>query len=304
MRALVISGGGSKGAFAGGVAQYLLEKKNHKYDLFVGTSTGSLLISHLALNKVEKIKEVYTSVNEHSIFSIRPFRVKKTKYGGKEIGIDHLNVLRNFLRGSKTFGESHNLRKLVKRVFTELEFNELKASEKDVVVTVSNLSLSQIEYKSINDYSYDEFCDWIWISCNYVPFMSLVTKNNCEYADGGFGSMVPIEEAINRGATTIDVIVLETEVSYYNNLPSRNVFSLLTNVHEFMLDRVEKQNIRIGKFVASNSDAIINLYYTPTVLTTNSLVFDKKLMTKWWERGYKYAKDKNTEINEIKDKDS
>ena len=28
MRALVISGGGSKGAFAGGVAQYLLEEKN------------------------------------------------------------------------------------------------------------------------------------------------------------------------------------------------------------------------------------------------------------------------------------
>ena len=29
MRALVISGGGSKGAFAGGVAQYLIEEKKH-----------------------------------------------------------------------------------------------------------------------------------------------------------------------------------------------------------------------------------------------------------------------------------
>ena len=28
MRALVISGGGSKGAFAGGVAQYLIQEKN------------------------------------------------------------------------------------------------------------------------------------------------------------------------------------------------------------------------------------------------------------------------------------
>ncbi|GHC62717.1 patatin-like phospholipase family protein [Ulvibacter litoralis] len=300
MRALVISGGGSKGAFAGGVAQYLMDEQNHTYDLFVGTSTGSLLISHLALNKVEKIKEIYTSVNQNSIFSIRPFRVKKTKYGGKEIGIDHMAVLRNFLRGSKTFGESHNLRKLIKNVFTELEFNQLKASEKEVVVTVSNLSLNQVEYKSINDFSYDDFCDWIWISCNYVPFMSLVTKNNCEYADGGFGSMVPIEEAIKRGATTVDVIVLETEVAYYNKLPSRNVFSLLTNLHEFMLDRVEKHNIRIGKFVAVNNDAIINLYYTPTVLTTNSLVFDKKLMLKWWESGFNYAKEKNMEVNEIK----
>ena len=54
--ALVISGGGSKGAFAGGVAQYLIEETKHHYDLFLGTSTGSLLVSHLALNKIEEIK--------------------------------------------------------------------------------------------------------------------------------------------------------------------------------------------------------------------------------------------------------
>ena len=110
MKALVISGGGSKGAFAGGVAQYLLEDLRQEYDLFVGTSTGSLLISHLALHKVEKIKEVYTSVNQQSIFSTLPFVIKKTKYGGKEIAINHFNVLKNFLRGSKTFGESHKRR--------------------------------------------------------------------------------------------------------------------------------------------------------------------------------------------------
>lgn len=36
MRAMVISGGGSKGAFAGGVAQYLIEELNYKYDIFFG----------------------------------------------------------------------------------------------------------------------------------------------------------------------------------------------------------------------------------------------------------------------------
>lgn len=33
MRAIVISGGGSKGAFAGGVAQYLIERQQRNYDL-------------------------------------------------------------------------------------------------------------------------------------------------------------------------------------------------------------------------------------------------------------------------------
>ena len=73
MRALVISGGGSKGAFAGGVAQYLIENKKLNYDIFIGTSTGSLLVYHLALKKVEEIKQIYTSVTQDSIFDVCTF---------------------------------------------------------------------------------------------------------------------------------------------------------------------------------------------------------------------------------------
>lgn len=304
MRALVISGGGSKGAFAGGVAQYLIEELHHDYDLYIGTSTGSLLISHLALQKIDKIKEVYTHVNQKSIFSDSPFIIKTDKRGAQEISINHWNIAKRFFKGKKTFGESKNLLKLIKDTLTVEEFEHLKASHKDIVITVSNLSSHETHYKSIKDFSYDDFCDWIWISCNYVPFMSIVYKEGCEWADGGFGSMVPIKEAIDRGATIVDVIILETEINYLNNLPSTNAFSLLTNLHGFMMDRIEKQNIAIGKFTASNKNAIINLYYTPTVLTTNSLVFNKKKMTQWWESGYQYAAKKNLNLNEIKPEES
>lgn len=296
MRALVISGGGSKGAFAGGVAQYLMQELNHNYDLFLGTSTGSLLISHLALQKIQKIKEVYTSVDQDSIFSNCPFVIQK-KYGVANIGINHWNVLKNFYKGSRTFGESHNLLKLIKNTITPEEFEILKYGKKDIVVTVSNLSLNSVEYKSIKDFEYEDFCEWIWISCNYTPFMSLVRKGGCEYADGGLGSMVPIEEAIMRGATEVDAIILHTEVTHFNRMPSKNAFSLLTSMFAFMLDRIERQNIRIGKFVANNNNAIINFYYTPTVLTTNSLIFDKEKMTSWWEKGYEFARTKNVELS-------
>jgi predicted patatin/cPLA2 family phospholipase len=296
MRALVISGGGSKGAFAGGVAQYLMQELNHNYDLFLGTSTGSLLISHLALQKIQKIKEVYTSVDQNSIFSNCPFVIQK-KYGVANIGINHWNVLKNFYKGSRTFGESHNLLELIKNTLTPEEFEILKFGRKDIVVTVSNLSLNTVEYKSIKDFEYEDFCEWIWISCNYTPFMSLVRKEGCEYADGGLGSMVPIEEAIMRGATEVDAIILHTEVTHFNRMPSKNAFSLLTSMFAFMLDRIERQNIRIGKFVANNNNAIINFYYTPTVLTTNSLIFDKGKMTSWWEKGHEFARTKNVELS-------
>ncbi|MEY3040204.1 MAG: hypothetical protein RLZZ593_1346, partial [Bacteroidota bacterium] len=64
MRALVISGGGSKGAFAGGVAQYLIQEQGRSYDLLVGTSTGSLLLPHLALGQIDKLHHIYTNIQQ------------------------------------------------------------------------------------------------------------------------------------------------------------------------------------------------------------------------------------------------
>ena len=294
-KALVISGGGSKGAFAGGVAQYLMKKEHRDYDLFIGTSTGSLMVSHLALGRLDELKHLYTNVNQESIFSNNPFKIKKVA-GEKVISIRHLNTLWNFLNGRKTFGESKNLRTLIKNNITKKMYEEIRKGNKEVVVTVSNLTANQIEYKSSKDCTYEDFADWIWGSCNYVPFMSLLEKNNCQYADGGFGSLVPIREAILRGATEIDAIILETEVIQLNRLPSKNPFSLLFDVFDFMLTHVEKHNITIGKLAANNKNVKLNLYYTPTVLTTNSLVFDEKLMRKWWKSGFKYAKSKREEL--------
>ncbi|PQJ74448.1 patatin-like phospholipase family protein [Polaribacter gangjinensis] len=294
-KALVISGGGSKGAFAGGVAQYLMTKEHRHYDLFLGTSTGSLMVSHLALGMLDELKFLYTNVRQESIFSNNPFVIKKV--GGENVvTINHLNTLWNFLNGRKTFGESKNLRKLIKENVTREMFESIKNNQKEVIVTVSNLTANQIEYKSSNDCTYEDFCDWIWGSCNYVPFMSLLEKNRQQYADGGFGALVPIRQAILNGATEIDAIILETEVSQINRIPSKNPFSLLFDVFEFMLAHVEKHNITIGKLAANSKDVKLNLYYTPTILTTNSLIFDQKLMSKWWESGYDYAKSKREEL--------
>lgn len=294
-KALVISGGGSKGAFAGGVAEYLMKKERKEYDLFLGTSTGSLMVSHLALEMLDELKDLYTNVNQETIFSNNPFKIKKIA-GEKVISINHLNTLWNFINGRKTFGESKNLRSLIKKKVTPEMYHKIRANNKEVVVTVSNLTANQIEYKSIQECTYNDFCDWIWGSCNYVPFMSLLEKNSCQYADGGFGSLVPIREAIIRGATEIDAIILETEVTQINKLPAKNPFSLLFDVFDFMLINVERHNITIGKLAASSKDVKLNLYYTPTVLTTNSLVFDEKLMREWWKSGFEYAATKQEDI--------
>ena len=51
------------------------------------------------------------------------------------------------------------------------------------------------------------------------------------------------------------------------------------------------QNMHIGKLVAEDYKATLKVYYTPRVLTTNSLVFNQPQMKAWWEEGYEYAKN-------------
>ncbi|UKM64190.1 patatin-like phospholipase family protein [Flavobacteriaceae bacterium GSB9] len=291
MKALVISGGGSKGAYAGGVAQYLIQEEGKNYDLLLGTSTGSLLVPHIAAGKIEKIHSVFTNVNQSNIFSVNPFVIRKK--GNREfVSIDFLNSLWQFIKMKRTFGESKALRRYIRKHFTYEEYQLIKETKEDVVVTVCNLSKNGVEYKSIKDFSYDEFCDWIWISCNYIPFMSLVKRNGFEYADGGLGCVVPIREAILRGATEIDAIILESENMEYNKVLGKNPYSLMINLFGHLLDQVERSDILIGKLAAKNKGVKLNLYYTPSKLTENSLIFNKKLMTEWWQQGYFNAKQK------------
>ena len=302
MRALVISGGGSKGAFAGGVAEYLIKHQKKEYDILVGTSTGSLLISHLALGKIETLKELYSNVNKSTIFSNNPFKVKG-KGEVKTVSINHFKVIKNLLKKKKTFGESQNLRDLLHKNIDDSFFKELLATQKDLVITVSNLTEGKIEYKSIKDCDRTQFVDWLWASCNYIPFMSLYEKDNYQYADGGFGALVPIRAAIEKGAKEIDVIILDTEVKLVANMPAKNPFSLITGILNFTLEHVRKHNVTIGKLTAKQKGVHLNLYYTPTILTTNSLIFDKKLMTRWWRQGFVYAslKHRGADKNEIRD---
>lgn len=292
MRALVISGGGSKGAFAGGVAEYLIREKKNRYDLFVGTSTGSLMITHLALGKLDELREIYSNVDQKTIFSNCPFTIKKYK-GNQTVSINHLSTLRNFLKGSKTFGESYNLRKMIEERVTDAYLEQVRNSGKHLVVTVSNLTLNQVEYKSLDEVSFQDFRDFIWASSNFLPFMSLLVKDSFEYADGGFANLVPIREAIRKGAKEIDAIILETEVPQLNRMPSRNPFNLITNLFNFMQIHIEKNNINAGRLDAMQQGVTLNLYYTPTVLTTNTLIFDKEEMRRWWRDGFQYARQRH-----------
>ena len=69
----------------------------------------------------------------------------------------------------------------------------------------------------------------------------------------------------------------------------------MINLFGFLLDQVEYHDIVEGKLAALNKKVKLNIYYTPTKLTENSLVFNKVAMKQWWQEGFEYAEKKEME---------
>ncbi len=289
MKALVISGGGSKGAWAGGLIEYLSKEKGMDWDVLIGASTGSLLVPCVAIKAWDELRRAYTTSNQNDIFSNCPFVIHR-KDDEFKASFNHLTILTQFLQRRKTMGESKHLRDLIHRTFTRDHWRKMKASKKIVIVTVSNLTHNRIEYKFARDYGYEEFCDWVWISCNLVPFMSLVNKNGNEYADGGFGNPIPIMEAINIGATEVDVVVLQPRHRSLIAPPATNAFMLLLKTFNFMQNQLARDDINVALAEARSSGTRIRLIHTPTELTDNSFIFDPNQMSKWWNMGHDHAR--------------
>ena len=285
MRALVISGGGSKGAYAGGLAEYLIRERKRNYDILIGSSTGSLLVPLLSIGEIDKLKEIFTSVTNADIFNSSPFIIRE-KDGLPIARINHFGILKMFLKGKKTFGESENLNKIIRHVITADDYRAIQRSGREVIVTVSNLTNTTIEYKSARDFAYEDYCDWIWASTSLVPFMSLVNKNGFDYADGGMGDFVPIYQAIQKGASEIDVILLKTDRNITNSPAIHNAFDLILRIFNFMLTQIGANNLTIGQLEGLNKKVKLNIYRPLKDLTANSLIFIPEQMKRWWDLGY------------------
>ena len=292
MKSLVVSGGGSKGAYAGGICQYLKES-GKDWDFYAGTSTGSLIVPMVACNDIENLKKAYTNITADKIFTINPFKIKSTKNGNIKFGIHHFNIARNLiLNHGKSLGDSTQLRTTIEEFLSPADYDIIRSSGKDVIVSVCNLSLETIEFKSILEESHTDFMDWMWASGSAAPFMSIVNKNGYDYADGGLFRFIPLLEAIERGATEIDAIILMEEKNPPQIEKIGNVLQLLNKIIKLLLlerKRTDTDMTKLHKSIEGDLEVKLNLYYTPRRMTNNPYIFDTKTMNGWWEEGYQDA---------------
>jgi len=56
---------------------------------------------------------------------------------------------------------------------------------------------------------------------------------------------------------------------------SRNAFDLLLSTLDFMGDQITQDNLKVGNLLATQKNIKLQTFFTPRVLTTQSLVFNK-----------------------------
>jgi len=85
--ALVLSGGGAKGAFQVGAEKYLREEKGYTWDVIGGVSVGALNGTMLAMEKYEELETIWMAIRNNSIYSgkFNLFTLWKLFRGAKSI---------------------------------------------------------------------------------------------------------------------------------------------------------------------------------------------------------------------------
>ena len=288
MKALVISGGGARGAWGVGVTKALSLDQGNDYQCLLGTSTGSLMGPLVLTKDFDVLEEAYTSVTQEDIFNVNPFNKK-----GK---ISFWNFLWRVLRKKNTIGESENLKKLIPKFLTQQTFDALRSQDKDFIATVTSITDNKVGFKSTKEYGYNDMVDWIWASGNQGVFMSILNKEGQIWADGGIKEFLPISQAINLGATHIDVIVHKPQKFLKEGwMPQEGILGMLLRVIDILTADVGEEDIRTSRLQAEvKQNVTLNFYYMTEALMEsfpNSLVFDKNVMKKVLQEGYQSVID-------------
>ena len=315
-RVLVISGGGARGAWGGGVAQALHEVGND-YDVIIGTSTGSLLAPLALIDSFQTLRQAYTTVTPKDIFNVNPFKTR----GKNKDQLRPIHTLWRILWGRKTLGESKNLKKTIMSYLTPERYAQIQQAQgKEFIVTVINLNRDVVEYKSSRDYGYEDMVNWIWASANQPVFMSLckhpdASEVNQYYVDGGVRENIPLKKAVEVaheiGAKNIDVIIHSTPDSKLDTIKNMRILKLLLRTIDLYGAEVKANDIDFVKYIGvkcdqevpknprdiQSEDIIVSFYFMPEEdfkSLPHSLSFEPK--GRWmnlWHRGMGVLADPN-----------
>jgi NTE family protein len=222
-KALVLSGGGARGAFQAGVMKYL-EEINWKPDIVCGTSVGAVnAAAYGAGMPAERLIGLWKTYHRRTMYRVT------------------LPILINSLKSRQQFSPMSDTRKLKKLLIDHIEIHELRTSRAEIIITAINMTTGQIRFFNHRVIGIEHL-----MAASAIPglFPWQIIDNEPHW-DAGLMVNTPITPALQKGATEI-INVLHSPVGAFPLKTPRTPLEVAELVFEHFL---------IGSYTACLPDA-------------------------------------------------
>lgn len=213
--ALILSGGGAKGAFQAGAEKYAREVKGYHWDIIAGVSVGALNGAMLAMEKYERLYEIWNTISNDQVYT-----------GGFNI----ISVIK-LLLGAKSFYGNEPLKKMLAQ---ELEPEKIKAD-----LRIGAVSLITGEYVQFtrDDPNLVEAI----LASTVMPVIWTPVDVSPEYrsmVDGGVRNITPIGDILSAEPDEIVIINCGPETSDVLSQPPGDVVKIGLRTLDILLNEL------------------------------------------------------------------
>lgn len=192
-RALVLPGGGGRGAYQVGVAK-ALQEQGIEFDLAFGTSIGGLNATLIAQGNLQRLEELWCAIRPRDIFRLPSASQMSRTLLGHKLGLLDTQPLEALLR-------------------RELDLQKLKSSRMKVGLFSTDLCSLETRLVTIDEImSTGELID-VLMATSAIPlaFPPRHLRGKGLWVDGGLVKNTPMQTAIEMGAEELFVVLLHPE---------------------------------------------------------------------------------------------
>ncbi len=285
MKALVLGGGGAKGSYEVGVFK-ALRKLHMKFDIVTGVSIGSINGAFYVANEYKKCLKMWQKITTSDLFDVA--------IGSKMSKEDIKLLVKQMSTGGISFSNAYN--------FLKKNINEEKVRKSKIdygLVTVS-LTNKKPRFLTKEQIPYGKLVDYICASSICYPFVHAQDINDESFIDGGFYDGIPINLAIDMGAT--EILAVDLSVLAINKKPKDK------NIKVDVIKMKDKTPLTLT-FTKEYANKNIKYGYNDTMKHFNKLdgkfyTFRKNDLDKSYNELNKYFVEilKSTILNEPKNK--
>lgn len=282
MRALVLGGGGAKGAWQAGAISHLFKK--YDYDIITGVSVGAINGAYLAQFPVTESAAAVEGLTE-LWHQMTPKAVLRKWYGG---------VL--WLLPALWKPSVYNSAPLHKMLRTHLDPAKIRDSGRRLSVGAVSMETARYNTWSETD---EDIVEGVMASSAFPAFMMPVKARNQWWVDGGARDITPLHDAIRMGATEVDVVCCSPGgVARFTG--RKRALKIALDAVNIALDEVDVWDLKVAELYNALVLAKVPGYEHKKVVNVrvlrpmeevllNSLNFDSVLARRNFAAGYEAA---------------